>query len=71
MSRERETYMPVTWQMVELEKEQLQERAFSEPSIGFGVTHPSSPLHGSTLKFQSLFPSFFATSLKTLTVNKK
>lgn len=56
--------MLVMWQM---EIEQLQVTAFSEPLTGFGSAHPDSPEQGSTLKFQSFFPSVFPMSLRAST----
>jgi hypothetical protein len=61
------TYMLMTWHTVALEKEQLQVTAFSNPFRLSSLTHPYSPLHGSTLKFQSVFPKLFAMSRKAST----
>lgn len=62
--RERErrenTHMLTTWQVVLLSNVQSQVNAFSLPLIGFWVTQPDNPLHGSTLKFQSPFPKLVA-----------
>lgn len=54
----------MTWQMVLFEKEQLQVTAFSEPTM----PHPYCPLHGSTLKFQFVFPNVCPISLRACTV---
>jgi len=60
------TYILTTWHTVPLEKEQSQVRLFSfDPCVG--STHPDCRLHGSTLKFQSVFPKLFAMSCKAST----
>ena len=63
--------MLTTWQTVLLLKVQLHVTEFSDPSTGFGVTQPNSPLHGSTVKFQSVFSKVFAISCKVFTVIHK
>lgn len=63
--------MLTTWQMVLLRKVQLHFTEFSDSSTGFGVTQPNSPLHGSTVKFQSVFSKVFAISCKVFTVIHK
>lgn len=67
-------YMLVTWQMVEfwfwrVRRKQMHVTLFSLPWTGLGETHPFFPLHGSTLKSQSFFPSFSPITLSAFTVN--
>lgn len=69
--RRSEAYMLTTWQTVELAKEQLQLKAFSTPFTWTEDVQLLSPLHGSTLKFQSFFPSFLAISFITCTEHSK
>lgn len=50
-----------------LTKEQLQVTAFSKPFFGFKSVQPDNPVHGSTLKFQSVFPNVLAIACKDKT----
>jgi len=59
--------MLMTWHTVALEKVQLQVRALSNPFGWLSFTHPDCPLHGSTLKSQSVVPNLFAISRKPST----
>jgi hypothetical protein len=59
-------YMLTTWHSFPLEQPVLQVRLFSNKSC-FDSSHPDCPLHGSTLKFQSVFPKLFAMSPKAST----
>ena len=66
--REREgerAYMLTTWQPVVLGILQLQLTALSK-----FLTHTDCALHGSSLKFQSVFPKVFAISRKACTVKR-
>jgi len=61
-------YMLVTWQTVALTKVQLHVTAFSLPFTWTEDVQLRSPLHGSTLKSQSFFPSVSAISLRASTI---
>lgn len=59
--------MLTRWQEELLLKEQSQVTLFSNPFLSSKILQFPSPLHGSLLKSQSFFPSFFPISLNTLT----
>ena len=63
--------MLTTWQTVSLTKEHLQVTAFSNPFVALTVLQLLSPLQGSTLKSQFLFPSVLPIPFKASTNHPK
>jgi len=59
--------MLVTWQIVAFSKEQSQVTLFSVPLTLVCDVQLCSPLHGSTLKSQSFFPSVSPMSFRAST----
>jgi hypothetical protein len=58
--------MLTTWHTVPLEKEQSQVTLF-ENNSSVGSSHPDCLVHGSTSKFQFVFPNVLAMSRKACT----
>lgn len=65
------TYMEVIWQVELLLKEQSQATELSNPLTIIAVLQFPSPLQGSLLKSQSLFPNFFAISFNAFTAHQE
>jgi len=62
------TYMLTTWHTVSLEMVQSQVTLFANIwSSDVVSSHPDCPVHGSTSKFQFVFPNVFAMSRKACT----